>query len=529
MAPPDCRPHPLWAIPVGILGAALHLPSLRGPFVFDDAGQLARNTWQGGLSALPQRLGRDFLSRGLTQASYLLNYAWGKESPLGYHAVNLLAQGAAVASLFLLARCLSRESRSFPFFCAAWFAALPAGAESTSYVSGRAGLLAGLVSLATSAWAASMARRPSTPGRAWGILAVIAAGTLLSAGCKETGWMTPILAALCVLAADGRPWRERWTAWRRPLTVGAACGLAAAVFFVQARGGIDALLNRKPIGMLAGHWVAQAGIWGAEYFPRWLVPFGPWAPCADMALPSAPPAGGLAILALSSLWVWRRPFGRLTAGWVLVAALPSSLVPLLDPAAERHTYLASAGAALTAGACLAGASATRAGRWFAAALLLFLATITWARSGIWGSEARFWRDTLRKSPGKARAAYNYGLCRHGQERYESALHWYRRSVLIQPGRALTFSAMAFSQLRLGDLHAAAAAFAQANRLETEAILAGDQPERHRGMLALDSYNRTRILIALGRRDEAKAACAEALRWVPRDPVLREAARELGLP
>jgi tetratricopeptide (TPR) repeat protein len=225
------------------------------------------------------------------------------------------------------------------------------------------------------------------------------------------------------------------------------------------------------------------------------------------------------------------PLGAAALAWILLAALPSSLVPLGDLAAERHAYLASAGAALLAGAALEKAW-QRGGLWRAVTLVLILAMALacWHRALDWRTDRGLWRDSLRRAPGWERSLYNYGLSFAHAGEHARAAAWYRRAA---PGsqRALIFSGLGFSLAHKAEYPQAAEAYARAILIEITALAAGDRVAQHRQLLAADTRNRAVCLLAMGRRTEATAACALALRWIPEDPDLQALAREIrsGIP
>ncbi len=530
------RPRVAWAWLAGLSAALLHLPSVAGPFLFDDLRQA--EAWR--TTALLHTLTSAFLHRGLSQASYLLTRAaWG-ENPLGFHLVNLAVWTLTVAALFLLARALMRPGmpKSFPFLCAAWWAALPVSCESVDYVSGRPGMLAALFAITTAAWAAERARGGLLQRvGVWKILAGTALGSLLAAACKETGWMTPFLVAPSVFLADGRPWRTQARLWMPPAAAGLASGVVLAMFWRQ--GPTHAGMRERSFFWMGGYWMDQVGVWGVEFLPRWVLPFGRWAPNAEIDLPLTDDPGrqmwgglvfgGLMLLA----WFGRKrlPLAGLALAWMLVSAVPASVTPLADRGAERHGLLASAGAALLAGSLLAGVWA-RKGLWRAGAVtaLAAMALMVPARAGAWGSPAAFWADALRKTPLKERASYNYARSQDEAGRLEAALAFYRRADLTTPGQAKLPSAMALCLARLGRYEEAATAYARATDLELAAIRMGMQPRQHAGLLAVDAHNRIRILLALGRREEARRVCEEVLTLptVGRYPPLKEDAKELGI-
>ncbi|MBP2688947.1 MAG: Tetratricopeptide 2 repeat protein, partial [Deltaproteobacteria bacterium] len=106
---------------------------------------------------------------------------------------------------------------------------------------------------------------------------------------------------------------------------------------------------------------------------------------------------------------------------------------------DRQLYLASWGLFL---AVAAGADLLRGNRGerrvtaVAAVLVLALGVLTVSRNMAYRSEVALWEDTVRKSPGKARAWNNLGYAYQQADRYPEAEAAYLRALQIDPGYSL---------------------------------------------------------------------------------------------
>ncbi len=168
--------------------------------------------------------------------------------------------------------------------------------------------------------------------------------------------------------------------------------------------------------------------------------------------------------------------------WFFLVLAPTTVIPLADVIEEHRTYLASWG--IIAALATAGAAASRRWsatkpriRWAAGALAVCacaaLAVALYQRNTVWESKLTLWRDTVEKSPGKARARNNLG------------------NALLEKGDAAGAANEYWAAMR-GD---------------------GSIPS------TIVASNLGRALLALGRNDEAIAILNGALAGSPRDPGL----------
>jgi hypothetical protein len=121
--------------------------------------------------------------------------------------------------------------------------------------------------------------------------------------------------------------------------------------------------------------------------------------------------------------------------WFFLQLAPTnSVVPRPDIANERHLYLADWGIFLCVGWGIGRLRAARIPRWTwapAAVLAVFLlAGLTIGRNRSYRSEVALWEDTVRLSPGKARAHNNLGYAYQISGMRERAMASYREALRL---------------------------------------------------------------------------------------------------
>jgi hypothetical protein len=185
-----------------------------------------------------------------------------------------------------------------------------------------------------------------------------------------------------------------------------ALALAAGARVIYA----TAVTPGAPAGLQAGispwkYFLAQ-GVVIPRYFRLMIVPYGF---TVDPEI-HVPPVwlgllGWLAIAAVA-LWIWRRsPW--LAAGLLLL--LPSSSIfPAADLAADRRLYLplfcfaTAAGVGLTRLKWPAPRTSALGSPALGATMAAVLALVSVTRTYVWASDARLWREAVRRAPDKIR-------------------------------------------------------------------------------------------------------------------------------
>jgi protein O-mannosyl-transferase len=415
--------HPSWLWFGGALLAAglVYGPALNGPFIFDDvhlpfadphAGKAPPLFWIGGV-------------RPVVMATYWANFLMSGMAAFPYHAVNLLIHVfTSVFVFFLLERLfdlarLPMDRRWSAFFGAGVFLLHPLQTEAVAYVAGRPEEMAGFFFV--TAWLAFLNdfKSEMTALRSIGIL-VLAAAAVLS---KESAISLPAILLLTDFYWNpGRPkqWIRRRMKLYAPLVF---AGLAGASEILHKFGtgpspafvvpgvtpGLYALTQCRVILTYIRLFlipVGQNGDWGMAFY-RSLGDGAAWFWMLAFA----------AVVALIA-WSYRRArllsFGLST---FLVLLLPtSSVVPIRDAIAERRMYVPIIGLIIALIASIWVLQQLRPGlRTLRAAttgipivVLLVLGGLTFERSGVWGSDILFWRNSTDQNPANSRAHLGLG-------------------------------------------------------------------------------------------------------------------------
>jgi hypothetical protein len=307
-------------------------------------------------------------TRPLTYLTFWFNFQLGGDNPLGYHALNLALH---IGAVLLLWDCLRRlMPLGHATFAAAVFVVHPLQAEAVDYVWGRSIVLAALLCFA--AWREWIKENP------WRAVLWFAAALL----AKEEVAAFPLV----LLALDRKK--------RGPIAVMLAMSAAAAARIVYA--------TSVTPGAVAG---IQAGISPWRYFlaegpvlwryARLFV--APWGFTVDPEITVPPVWLGLAAWAImigAAVWLWRR---KVWLALPLIVLLPSSsLFPASDLAADRRMYLAIGVLGLLC------AALPRVKAPWPHLMIAALAAVSVARTEVWRSDERLWREAVERAPEKAR-------------------------------------------------------------------------------------------------------------------------------
>ncbi len=404
--------------------------SLNGPFLFDDQGDIERNTsirhpekiWQiFGSSDAPTM---SVHSRPVVVLSFAANYACAGLGTRPYHITNLAIHILAGLTLFgIVRRTLSLPSMvrfaevSTPLALAialVW-TLHPLQTQAVTYIVQRYESLMGLFYLLT-LYAAIRASTGSHSGL-WMITSI--AACLLALGCKEVAVSAPILVFLYDRAFMAGSFRE---AWRRrwPLYSGLAGTWLIFLPFYFAFSG------RGFTGSVTGHtWLeyarSQPGV--VLHYLRLCV--WPQGQCLDYRWPVAQTVSQIfpqstVILALLAVTAWltavRPQLGFLGAWFFLILAPTSSVMPILDLAFEHRMYLSLAAVAVALVVTVYELTPHWPGnrcRFILAVLVVapvcVLGSLTFMRNRVYSSVLATWDDVAANSPRNARAQIGIGV------------------------------------------------------------------------------------------------------------------------
>jgi tetratricopeptide (TPR) repeat protein len=410
-------PWPASALLAAVLAA--YAGAFSGGFQFDDFNVIVH---QGAVRSLGAW--RDSMPgiRPLLKLSYALCWSAGGGT-LAFHAVNVALHAANVLLVWQLLRVLFERmgvkgDGLAAFVGALLFALHPAHTEAVTYVSGRSVSLMALFYLA-----AVLAYLREAPR--WTSPLLFA----LALGAKEVAATLPAALVLCEALDLRRPFDARAVLRRTaPHWALLALGLALMAALPRYREMLEtSLALRGPADQLAlqlGALVRQVGV---------LILAVP--PNIDPEVAAVPPVAALSVvaaLAVGLALLRVQPWYALALLWFLLHLAPTnSILPRADAANDRQLYLASIGPLALAG--LALSLAPRGRIMLAAFAALVLAVGTFLRNQDYRSEVALWSDTVRHSPGKARAFNNLGFALQEAGRAEEARAAYERALALDPG------------------------------------------------------------------------------------------------
>lgn len=478
-------------------------PALRGTFVFDD---LYLPFLRPGLEDAPLRswLGR---IRPVLMASFWISRRLSGPDPYAYHLFNVLAHWLTGALIYLAARkllSLAGEQRLrreiLAGFAAGIFLLHPVQTESVAYVASRSEVLSGLFFFAALVVFLYRRRAAISWSATAGVLAFYAAAVLT----KEH---TAVLAALLLLTDyfwnPGFSLRGIRANWRLYLPLAAAGAAGLGFVWSVLRTADTAGFAVREFTWYQYFFTQCRAIW--LYLRLFLLPYDLNLdrdfPISRTWMEHGAAAGfvGL-ILLVGAAWRWRRRYPLAAYGLLaafLTLAPTSSVVPILDPVAERRMYPALFGLAIALTELVRRWKTTpvRLGT-AAAALLTVAAALTWQRNHVWSDAIALWQDTAAKSPAKQRPRFQLAYAYYEAGRCRDAVREYARAAQLGPQdyRLLVDWAMALDcaeqpEVALEKLQQAAAKDRTAHVYALMGMVYGKQGRRQEALDALAEAER----------------------------------------
>ena len=388
-----------------------YLPSLAGPFHFDDYNVIVNYPTVHSWSTLFERAGGGV--RAVLKASYALN--WTVDSgPLGFHAVNIALHALNAVLLFFIGRRLFGEKPAA--IAALLFALHPMQTEAVTYISGRSSSL--MAAFYLSALLAYLR------GAHWALSSLL---FVLALATRETAVTLPA-ALLLVELCRGTPWRyvvqRQWAHWSLLLLGGAVVLMNARYFELLAYGyrerslGENLLTQVGAVSYLIWHLVSLQGLNIDPALPT----LREWTPALAV---QAVLLGALLVLGLANLR--RRPWLAFGILWFFLQLSPTnSFVPRLDAANDRQVYLACWGL------FLALAVQVDWPRALTVAVCGVLAAASVARELDYRDEITLWRASVRESPWNARAHNNLGYACYLAGLKSEAKREFQAAIFLDP-------------------------------------------------------------------------------------------------
>ena len=441
LPPTDTGTHLVAIGTLVALAIGLYLPTLNGPFVYDDPNAVSQSTLIRHL--WPLTLFVTLSNRPLTDFSLAINYAMGGLDPWPYHLTNMLLHACNGVLLYVIAwATLASPALAHRYGAAraliAWAAAAlfvvhPLATESVGYVSSRSEVLAAfwiLLALGSYIVATLPAARPRMRRTATWVMVGAGFAGLAS---KESAATIPLVLLLydwlfvaCGEWEQTRPRRRLLALSCLPIVVGGALLLQRAYFSPSPMGDYGATAGLTFNRFTRGQYLmTQFGVIlyylrlvvlpvGQTFDYDWALARTPFSP--DVLLPLAV----LVALIVVAVRVARtQPLVTFAIGWTLILLAPtSSIVPIADLAVERRMYLPLAGLMLLAAVGLWELVQRLPDAWkvpswpyvaIVAAPLLALGALTYQRALLWGDPIALHEDGVARAPGNPRVRLNLGV------------------------------------------------------------------------------------------------------------------------
>ncbi|MCL4233204.1 MAG: tetratricopeptide repeat protein [Deltaproteobacteria bacterium] len=505
---------------IGFLIVLLYARTVPGGFVYDDEFTVRDNpairrlaNWPyfftDPTTAVAHPVQQHMVYRPLATTFFALEYAaFGADRPGRWHFVSIGLFLLVIGAMSSFSRQLLKRDELIVLAVA--FAAIhPLMSETVSWVSAQPTLLCALCLLLGLAAYDLGAGVPGGVRRWWfaGSALLLASSMLF----KEVGVVAPLLVAAHRVEGATRRYRHA--------VIGAVGAVAVGYFAIRtALTGAVAQSGLYGDG-LAEHLAAVASI-VPRYLLRAVLPvhlrvFDDWpTPGIASALLGAAFFVGLPIAA------WRlrtsRPSLSFALAFTWLTYLPSSnLIPTGMPSAERYFFLPMIGLCwvftIVAEPLLRERTINIAAPVVVAIGCLF-AGLTFARTHVWSSPERFWKNAVLEQPRLALGHYQLGLYYGADGDLVRAEEQYRRALDVDPRHAAALNNLGTTLARAERYDEAAEIFRR--------ILAAD-PANDRVI-----ENLVRVRLQQGHFEDAATIVADALRSRPTDR-LRRLARSLA--
>ena len=468
------------ALLIAVAVAAVYANSLDNSFQFDDRHSIVENHHLRSTANIPAFFSQpEYFSRDPEKAMYrplllvtfALNYAWGQYEVCGYHLVNIALHLLCALCAWGVLRHLDQPP-CMSLLGALFFAVHPLASEPVNYISSRselmaaAGVLGGLLCYLQGVWS----------GRwVWhGVSALCLAAGVLS---KSVALALPVWILLWEWER-GHLRRALRHIWPHAL-VALAYVLTVRTFLLKAVYGDPVRSAAEQVGTQIKALVYYASLLLAPYKLNVDHAFG----VSGMGDPTV----WLCALALGSLLLLVRGQGRLGIAWMLVALLPTLVVPLNVLVNEHRLYLPLFGL-VVALLGLSKLEETPGLRLGAPLLLGLLALMTWERNGVWRDEFALWSDAHAKNPTATRPLVYMGNAARAARDPQAAEGYYVQALALEPDNAVVRANLANAYENMGRHRQA---------IDTFAGILAQWPE-----MTDVHYSLGRVLQVVGRADEA---------------------------
>jgi Flp pilus assembly protein TadD len=400
--------------------------------------------------------------RPLLNATFALNFAFGKHHPVSYHVVNFSLHVANIILFYFLLRRIVTDHWT-AFVSALLMAVHPLNTESVSYISSRS------ILLCTTFYFAGILVFDSYVRSSRKILIpVFVLLYFLGILTKEEAAMMPVAALLYNAFFFG--WKSiRGHRLFHTLT------LLLLVCFGALRFTQIVTADQFP-HPVATYLATEIKV---SWHYLWLAVY----PIQLNIDPDVSPLSFgqpvvwifLLLTAVVALVLWRlrfkHPFVSFWGYWFwLNLLISSSFVPLNDFMAEHRVYISLFGFCACLGYLLVTVFQPRTDkRWFVQTvvivIVLFYTIASYQRNRVWANELTLWLDSVEKSPNKIRPHLNLGGAYQQRNAHDLAIQEFRTALMLNPNVAQAYSGLGISYLSKNDLVAAEESFEKALQMD----------------------------------------------------------------
>ncbi|MBI3599212.1 MAG: tetratricopeptide repeat protein [Nitrospinae bacterium] len=462
------------------LSSVVYFNSLKAPFQFDDLFTIAQNPSIRSLDLISDSfalLSADFFARPVLYLTLKINYYFGGIDTPGYHLFNVSLHIGISILIYVFVSAIvkqtyTKEYKHLPLFSSLIFAVHPINTEAVTYIISRSILLStffGLLMMlffikgmeAINKRQEARGKRQEARGKkqetrdkrqdsfllltSYFLLLASCLCLILSLGSREDAAIFPILLIIY------------YYFFLKPQDIAIISkkniGIFAIVLLVVLaypltryiiKGGMGISENMKDFTPLT-YFMTEINVIVYYYIRTILFPFNFNIDPDIRAFSGVDTSTVFTIFFIFFLFFVFRKYRILFFSllWFFITLTPtSSIIPLLDAAAEHRVYLPMVGGAIFIAGCLSKlrvqsfelrVKSQKLSVTLICLVILFFSIGVIKRNYVWKSAVSIWEDAARKSPFKARVYNALGLAYQREKGdSEKALEHYNMAIAIQP-------------------------------------------------------------------------------------------------
>ncbi len=438
---------------ITILSLSVYLSTFQSPFHFDDETAIIGNA---DLKSWDSVNKYHFISRYVLFLSFYLNYIIGEYNVLGYHLVNILLHISVSILIYLIIDSTLQygepleysSMKNIPLLSAVLFLVHPIHTESVTYIISRSSIMATFfylfsLFLFAKGYTGDKGRYALIKKSLLYLSSI--ASFILAIGTKEDTVTLPVITLLYMFyfLYRGKGIINFVKTYRVYILTPLTLLIAYMVYrFYVLGGGAVRTISTELLEYITPWYylLTELKVIVFYYIKLLLIPINlNIDPDIQMSISASEPAVVFsAILILFFLYLSYKLYHvskllSFSMLWFLITLIPtSSIVPLLDFAAEHRLYLPAVGFSVCCATLINKASRGAARNIIIVLIIALFSLGTVKRNIVWNNSIGLWQDTVKKSPNKARAYYNLGIEYAQEKRFGEAIIQFKKSTKILP-------------------------------------------------------------------------------------------------